>query len=284
MIRNLKNSDLPSIMQIWLTSNTEVHNFVPEKYWTDHVEMVKEMLPQAEIYVSENENIQQIDGFIGVNEDYIEGMDDDTGEKDFFMIWRRKRNTPVLETERLILRKFTEEDMNALFLILKDEEANQFLPWYPVKNLEETKSFFEERYASRYAQPQAYAYAICRKEDNVPIGYMNVATEESHDFGYGIRREYWHQGIATEAGKAVVEQVKKDGLPYITATHDQNNPRSGKVMQKLGMKYCYSYEEQWQPKDFLVIFRMYQLNFTADDDFVYKKYWNESENHFIEKM
>lgn len=270
MIRNLKNSDLSSIMQIWLTSNTEVHNFVPEKYWTDHVEMVKEMLPQAEIYVSENENIQQIDGFIGVNEDYIEGMDDDTGEKDFFMIWRRKRNTPVLETERLILRKFTEEDMNALFLILKDEEANQFLPWYPVKNLEETKSFFEERYASRYAQPQAYAYAICRKEDNVPIGYMNVATEESHDFGYGIRREYWHQGIATEAGKAVVEQVKKDGLPYITATHDQNNPRSGKVMQKLGMKYCYSYEEQWQPKDFLVIFRMYQLNFTADDDFVYK--------------
>ena len=211
-------------------------------------------------------------------------MDDDTGEKDFFMIWRRKRNTPVLETERLILRKFTEEDMNALFLILKDEEANQFLPWYPVKNLEKTKSFFEERYASRYAQPQAYAYAICRKEDNVPIGYMNVATEESHDFGYGIRREYWHQGIATEAGKAVVEQVKKDGLPYITATHDQNNPRSGKVMQKLGMKYCYSYEEQWQPKDFLVIFRMYQLNFTADDDFVYKKYWNESENHFIEKM
>lgn len=270
MIRNFKNSDLSSIMQIWLTSNTEVHNFVPEKYWTDHVEMVKEMLPQAEIYVSENENIQQIDGFIGVNEDYIEGMDDDTGEKDFFMIWRRKRNTPVLETERLILRKFTEEDMNALFLILKDEEANQFLPWYPVKNLEETKSFFEERYASRYAQPQAYAYAICRKEDNVPIGYMNVATEESHDFGYGIRREYWHQGIATEAGKAVVEQVKKDGLPYITATHDQNNPRSGKVMQKLGMKYCYSYEEQWQPKDFLVIFRMYQLNFTADDDFVYK--------------
>ena len=58
-------------------------------------------------------------------------MDDDTGEKDFFMIWRRKRNTPVLETERLILRKFTEEDMNALFLILKDEEANQFLPATP---------------------------------------------------------------------------------------------------------------------------------------------------------
>lgn len=50
------------------------------------------------------------------------------------------------------------------------------------------------------------------------------------------------------------------------------------------MKYCYSYEEQWQPKDFLVIFRMYQLNFGDNMDFVYKKYWNESEKHFIEEL
>ena len=53
-------------------------------------------------------------------------------------------------------------------------------------------------------------------------------------------------------------------------------------MIKVGMKYCYSYEEQWQPKDFLVIFRMYQLNFNDNTDFVYKKYWDESDNHFVE--
>ena len=47
-------------------------------------------------------------------------------------------NTPALETEHLILRKFTEKDIEALFIILKDEEVNKFLPWYPVKNLEET--------------------------------------------------------------------------------------------------------------------------------------------------
>ena len=41
----------------------------------------------------------------------------------------------------------------------------------------------------------------------------------------------------------------KDGVPYITATHDKNNPRSGGVMKQLGMKYQYSYEEQWQPKN-----------------------------------
>ena len=43
-------------------------------------------------------------------------------------------NTPELKTERLILRKFTDRDINALFLILKDEEVNTFLPWFPVKN------------------------------------------------------------------------------------------------------------------------------------------------------
>lgn len=193
-------------------------------------------------------------------------------------------NTPTLETERLILRKFTKEDMDALFLILKDEEVNQFLPWYPLKSLEETRKFYEERYASQYAQPQGYAYAICLKNDNLPIGYINVDMEEHHDFGYGLRKEFWHRGITTEAGKAVVQQVKKDELPYITATHDRNNPRSGHVMQQLGMTYRYSYEEQWQPKNFPVIFRMYQLNFNGNDDFVYKKYWNMHPHHFIEKF
>ena len=193
-------------------------------------------------------------------------------------------NTPLLETERLILRKFAENDTEALFLILKDKEVNKFLPWYPVKNFEESKIFYEERFASKYAQAQAYAYAICLKGDNFPIGYIKVDMEDHHDFGYGLRKEFWHMGIATEAGKAVVEQVRKDGLPYITATHDINNPRSGNVMKACGMKYCYTYEEQWQPKDFPVLFRMYQLNFNESDDFVYKKYWNMYDNHFVEEL
>ena len=193
-------------------------------------------------------------------------------------------NTPALTTERLILRKFTPDDIKALYLILKDEEVNKFLPWFPAQSMEEAKAFYEKRYAAKYAQPQAYAYAICLKTDNYPIGYIKVDMEEHHDFGYGLRKEFWRKGIATEAGKAIIEQVKKDGLPYITATHDRNNPASGKVMQNCGMKYCYTYEEQWQPKNLPVFFRMYQLNFTAGADFVYKKYWDASTNHFIEKL
>lgn len=188
-------------------------------------------------------------------------------------------NTPMLQTERLILRKFTEKDMQALYDIYRDEEVNTYLPWFPLQSQEEAKTFFEER----YVKSSGYRYAICLKSDNVPIGYIHVCMEDNHDLGYGLRKEFWHQGIVSEAGRAVVEQVKKDGLPYLTATHDVNNPRSGNVMKALGMKYQYTYEELWQPKNFLVHFRMYQLNFDGGD-FVYRKYWNQYENHFVEEL
>ena len=77
--------------------------------------------------------------------------------------------------------------------------------------------------------------------------------------------------------------MKKDGILYITATHDRNNPRSGGVMRNIGMKYCYSYEEQWQPKNFPVILRMYQLNLDGREDRVYRKYWNIYDRHFVEE-
>lgn len=191
-------------------------------------------------------------------------------------------NTPTLETERLILRKFTEDDLKALFNIYKDKEVNTFLPWLPLKSMEEAKVFFNEQYIEAYKQPNGYKYAICLKTDNLPIGYVNVSMEDSHDFGYGLLKQFWKQGIVTEASKAVVEQLKKDGIVYITATHDINNPHSGSVMKKLGMQYQYSYEEQWQPKNILVTFRMYQLNFDNNKERIYKKYWDNATVRFIE--
>jgi len=183
-----------------------------------------------------------------------------------------------METDRLILRQFEENDIDAIYLLLSDEEVNTFLPWFPVKDRDEAKMFFEKRFKDR-----PYCFAVCLKEDNAPIGCINAEEDDSHDFGYLLRKEYWHQGIVSEASEAVIELLKKDKFPYITATHDRNNPRSGAVMKRMGMHYCYSYKEQWQPKDFPVIFRMYQLNFDGQDERVYKKYWNLCDEHFIEK-
>ena len=55
-------------------------------------------------------------------------------------------------------------------------------------------------------------------------------------------------------------------------------------MKNLGMIYQYSYEEQWQPKNIPVTFRMYQLNFDGENDRVYKKYWEQYPVHFIEDL
>ena len=80
------------------------------------------------------------------------------------------------------------------------------------------------------------------------IGCIHINGDDSHDLGYSIKKEFWHKGICTEACQAVIDMLKQINIPYITATHDVNNPRSGKVMQAIGMKYQYSYEEYWQPK------------------------------------
>lgn len=186
------------------------------------------------------------------------------------------------ETERLILRPFDEDDMDALYLLLKDVEVNTFLPWFPAKSREEAVSFYEQRILPEYKKDRAYYYAICLKDDRIPVGYIKAETDESHDFGYALRREFWGRGIVTEAGRALLQLLKEEGVPYITATHDVKNPRSGAVMRRLGMEYKYSYQEQWQPKDFLVTFRMYQLNFDGNRDRVYKKYWELYERHYIE--
>lgn len=190
-------------------------------------------------------------------------------------------NTLTLKTQRLILRKFNENDLEAFYEIFSDKEVNRFLPWLPLKNLDEAKIFYQERYVSIYQNKQGYAYAICLKENNNPIGYVNIDLDESHDLGYGLKKEYWHQGIVSEAVKAVIKQAQKEGLHYLTATHDIKNIHSGHVMKKVGMHYCYSYKEQWMPKNIPVIFRMYQINLDGKKH-TYQKYWNQYE-HFIEE-
>ena len=72
-------------------------------------------------------------------------------------------NTPALETERLILRRFTEDDLEAVLTIFGDEAINRFLPWFPLKNAEEARAFYDKRFADRYRQGESCAWAVCLK-------------------------------------------------------------------------------------------------------------------------
>lgn len=72
MIRKLQKSDIIKVADIWRDTNIEAHNFIPTQYWESNYETVKEMLSQAEVYVYEINGA--IQGFIGLNGEYIEGI------------------------------------------------------------------------------------------------------------------------------------------------------------------------------------------------------------------
>ena len=184
------------------------------------------------------------------------------------------QNTPTLFTQRLILRKFKRDDIQALYAIYSDKETNTYLPWFVCKNEKEAEEIYTQKYEQIYKQERGYHYAICLKEDNTPIGYVHLQTKEPYDLGYALCRGFWHKGYTREATRAIMQRALQDGIPYITATHDENNHRSGAVMRALGMRFCYAYKERWQPKDKEVIFHLYQYN-TRDTIPIYQGYATE---------
>ena len=191
----------------------------------------------------------------------------------------------MIKTDRLLIRQFNIDDIEALFSILSDKEVNKYLPWFVFTSIEETKNHLQKFYLDTNNNKNFYRYAVCLKENNIPIGYIHFENNnDSNDFGYGLKKEYWNKGIITEASKKVIEKLKNDNIKYITATHDINNIASGEVMKKIGMHYKYSYEELWQPKNILVTFRMYQLNLDDNKSRVYDVYLNKYKKHFIEKI
>lgn len=155
----------------------------------------------------------------------------------------------------------TEDDADALFPLLHDRETNAFLPWFPAETPAAAAALIKEQFLSGGDR----AYLVCLRDGGEPIGYVHVSGGESRDLGYAVRRDCRNRGFATEACEAVLARLRRDGAPFVTATHDVRNPASGAVMEKLGMTYRYTYRELWQPKNRIVVFRMYQYNFDGSD-------------------
>lgn len=76
------------------------------------------------------------------------------------------------------------------------------------KKFKRSKRLLSRKIRFYLSKEQRYAYAICLKENNLPIDYVNIDLDDSHDLGYGLK-EYWHQGIVSEAVEAVIQQAKR---------------------------------------------------------------------------
>ncbi len=72
MIRTFRPEDLDRLMQLWLAGNLEAHAFVPREYWLSHAAEVRELLPQADLYLYEEDG--RIQGFAGVTDGYLAGI------------------------------------------------------------------------------------------------------------------------------------------------------------------------------------------------------------------
>lgn len=152
------------------------------------------------------------------------------------------QGTKKLETERLILRQFKIEDYVEMYNNWACEDAvTKFLTWQTHTNQDVTKSVLAD-WISKYANKDFYNWAIELKEENRLIGNISVVSlrEEtlSAILGYCMGSKWWGKEIMPEAGKAVLKYLFEEvGFNRIAANHDKNNPKSGRVMQKIGMTY-----------------------------------------------
>lgn len=150
--------------------------------------------------------------------------------------------TKRIETERLILRKFTIEDARDMYENwASDEEVTKYLMWPVHSSVEATAALLAD-WVDGYQEENKYEWCIQHKETGKAIGSIGavkiVERAEVAEIGYCISRAWWHQGITSEALRAVMEYLFDEvGVNRVESRHDPRNCHSGNVMKKCGLKY-----------------------------------------------
>ena len=152
-----------------------------------------------------------------------------------------KTGTQRIETHRLILRPFRAEDAEDMFANwASDPEVTRFLTWPPHRDVDGTRWLLGQ-WITHYDDGAYFQWAIELKETGAVIGSIAVVKLEeaigSAEIGYCLGRAFWGRGIMPEALRAVMDYLfDTAGLNRIWAGHDVNNPKSGRVMEKAGMR------------------------------------------------
>ena len=141
----------------------------------------------------------------------------------------------TLQTERLILRPVQPDDAEAMFDYLRDEETVRFITVPPVRTVTEV---LENSIQSYFMLDPIGKWAIVY--DQKMVGTIDLRLNEAHrqaEIGYVLNKRYWGQGIMPEAAQAILavgfDQLQ---LVRIFSEHDTRNPKSGRVMTKIGMQ------------------------------------------------
>ena len=150
--------------------------------------------------------------------------------------------TRKLETARLVLRPFVKEDAGAMYRNwASDPEVTKFLSWPTYKSVDTAHEILN-LWVHQYQDNTFYQWAIELKELGEAIGSISVVNMDdrvdSVEIGFCIGKAFWGQGVMTEAFRAVIDYLfGQVGVQRIEAGHDPNNPASGAVQRKCGLKY-----------------------------------------------
>ena len=161
--------------------------------------------------------------------------------KDKNSIIRRivKMLSPKLETERLIVRRYEESDIDAIYDIITDKRLTKYIKFPKItrdEELECIRKWISEADESKYER-----WVIERKSDGSVVGNIDVnAVSGKHNYcnvGYAIRYDYWGNGYAAEALKIVSEHLlNNSGYYLVECSCNELNTQSSKVMLKAGFK------------------------------------------------
>lgn len=158
--------------------------------------------------------------------------------------------SPVIETERLILRPLTIEDAEALLAIFSDPEVMKYWNTAPWSSIEDALKFIKESNEAMLCQ-ESLTLGIHLKPTGDLIGkcmlFSYVKESKRAEIGFGLSRLYWGNGYVSEAGRALIEYgFNTLGLRRIEAEIDPENQSSAKVLEKLGFSREGLLRQRWE--------------------------------------
>ena len=147
--------------------------------------------------------------------------------------------SPKIETDRLILRRYKESDIDAIYEIITDERLSKYIKFPKLSKQEELeciRQWISEADESKYEK-----WVIELKKDGTVVGNIDVNTVvKKHNYcnvGYTIRYDYWGKGYASEALEAVSNHLlENSGYYLVECSCNELNIQSSKVMLKAGFK------------------------------------------------
>lgn len=144
----------------------------------------------------------------------------------------------VIDTGRLILRRFTPDDLPAFYQLCSRPEIIRYAQSTPLASLEEAREFMQTAPLRDYATYGYGRFACVWKESGEVIGFSGVKYVPEiadNELGYRFFPEFWGRGLATEAGRASIDFARAElGLRRLVALVHPDNAASASVLMKLG--------------------------------------------------